>query len=222
MNYMKIEKGLDVIKIKDEFDLPELLIKYAQALNKKDCIGIIGTGKQIADLLKSLMCNLEDTHLAYANIDASNENEHYLGLYKNGKIIKAAILRNWDTDEYDLYDADVVFIFGNCNSRVLSKNIAKDPAIYMLEDSTQTDTNIDDKSEKCTKKCEKCKSDSDCDTDKPDVSIQTIESDHLPIGKLYGFNASKANNNCAKSCSFYTTYPVDEDFIQNILTRFGF
>lgn len=222
MNYMKIEKGLDVIKVKDEFDLPELLIKYTQALNKKGCIGIIGTGKQIADLLKSLMCSLEDAHLAYANIDTSNENEHYLGLYKNGKIIKASMLRNWDTDEYDLYDADIVFIFGNCNSRVLSKNIAKDPAVYMLEDSTQTDTNIGDKSEKCAKKCEKCKSDSDCDTDKADVSTQTIESDYLPDGKLYGFNASKTNDNCTKTCCFYATNPIDKDFVQDILTQFGF
>ena len=53
-------------------------------------------------------------------------------------------------------------------------------------------------------------------------SLQTIESDHLPNDKLYGFNAIKANNHCAKSCALYTTNPIDKDFVQEILTRFGF
>ena len=101
-------------------------------------------------------------------------------------------------DGYIFVEADVVYIFGSCNSKIIPKIEADE--IYEVEVG---DFDYD---------CENC----DCHDE---TYLHTSEDED---GNTHGFTASKSDGDSYMSYSYYSSDELSHEDIQKMLKAFGF
>lgn len=103
---------------------------------------------------------------------------------------------------YIFIEADVVYIFGDCNSKIIPK----------IESDEVYEVGIGEDYDDCDGDCENC----DCHND---TYLHTSEDED---GNTHGFTASRSDGDSYMSYSFYSSDELSHEDIQKILKTFGF
>ncbi len=103
---------------------------------------------------------------------------------------------------YIFIEADVVYIFGDCNSKIIPK----------IESDEVYEVGIGEDYDDCDGDCENC----DCHND---TYLHTSEDED---GNTHGFTASRSDGDSYMSYSFYSSDELSHEDIQKILKAFGF
>lgn len=103
---------------------------------------------------------------------------------------------------YIFIEADVVYIFGDCNSKIVPK----------IESDEVYEVGIGEDYDDCDGDCENC----DCHND---TYLHTSEDED---GNTHGFTASRSDGDSYMSYSFYSSDELSHEDIQKILKAFGF
>lgn len=105
-------------------------------------------------------------------------------------------------DGYIFVEADVVYIFDDCNSKIVPK--VESDEIYEVEIGNEYDD--------CDGDCKNC----DCHDD---TYRHTSEDED---GNTHGFTASKSDGDSYMSYSYYSSDELSHEDIQKMLKAFGF
>jgi hypothetical protein len=105
-------------------------------------------------------------------------------------------------DGYIFVEADVVYIFDNCNSKIIPKIEADE--VYEVKISNEYDD--------CDGDCKNC----DCHDQS---CLHTSEDEDE---NTHGFTASKSDGNSYMSYSYYSSDELSHEDIQKMLKTFGF
>ena len=105
-------------------------------------------------------------------------------------------------DGYIFVEADVVYIFDNCNSKIIPKIEADE--VYEVEVGNEYDD--------CDGDCENCPA-------HDETYLHTSEDED---GNTHGFTASRADGDSYMSYSYYSSDELSHEDIQNMLKAFGF
>ena len=105
-------------------------------------------------------------------------------------------------DDYIFVEADVVYIFDDCNSKIIPKIEADD--VYEVEIGNEYDD--------CDGDCENC----NCHDE---TYLHTSEDED---GNTHGFTASKSDGDSYMSYSYYSSDELSHEDIQKMLKAFGF
>lgn len=103
---------------------------------------------------------------------------------------------------YIFIEADVVYIFGDCNSKIIPK----------IESDEVYEVGIGEDYDDCDGDCENC----DCHND---TYLHTSEDED---GNTHGFTASRSDGDSYMSYSFYSSDELSHEDIQKMLKTFGF
>lgn len=103
---------------------------------------------------------------------------------------------------YIFIEADVVYIFGDCNSKIIPK----------IESDEVYEVGIGEDYDDCDGDCENC----DCHND---TYLHTSEDED---GNTHGFAASKSDGDSYMSYSYYSSDELSHEDIQKMLKAFGF
>lgn len=104
-------------------------------------------------------------------------------------------------DGYIFVEADVVYVFDDCNSKIIPK--IESDEVYEVEVG-----NYDD----CDGDCENCPS-------HDETYLHTSENED---GNTHGFTASRSDGDSYMSYSYYSSNKLSHEDIQKILKAFGF
>lgn len=105
-------------------------------------------------------------------------------------------------DGYIFVEADVVYIFDDCNSKIISKIEADE--VYEVEIGNEYDD--------CDGDCENC----NCHDE---TYLHTSEDEN---GNAHGFTASRSDGDSYMSYSYYSSDELSHEDIQKMLKVFGF
>mgnify|MGYP000041295005 FL=1 len=105
-------------------------------------------------------------------------------------------------DGYIFVEADVVYIFDDCNSKIISKIEADE--VYEVEIGNEYDD--------CDGDCEKCPA-------HDETYLYTSEDED---GNTHGFTASKSDGDSYMSYSYYSSDELSHEDIQKMLKAFEF
>ncbi len=105
-------------------------------------------------------------------------------------------------DGYIFVEADVVYIFDDCNSKIIPKIEADE--VYEVEVGNEYDD--------CDGDCENCPA-------HDETYLHTSEDED---GNTHGFTASRADGDSYMSYSYYSSDELSHEDIQNMLKAFGF
>lgn len=105
-------------------------------------------------------------------------------------------------DGYIFVEADVVYIFDDCNSKIIPK--IESDEVYEVE--------IDNEYDDCNGDCENC----NCHNE---TYLHTSEDED---GNVHGFTASKSDGDSYMSYSHYSSDELSHEDIQKMLKAFGF
>jgi hypothetical protein len=105
-------------------------------------------------------------------------------------------------DEYIFVEADVVYIFGDCNSKIVPK----------IESNEVYEVGIGEDCDDCDGDCANC----DCHDE---TYLYTSEDED---GNTHVFTASKSDGNSYMSYSYYSSDELSYEDIQKMLKTFGF
>lgn len=195
------------ISYDDIRDLSPIVLSKAYDLNEDETVAVIGDGSQISVILKELLKD-EKTYIDYVELENDSYSTYCLYIYSDFAI-DVCLLDDREHDDYDEYRSEYVFIFDDCSSRLLGKNTIKNPEVCAFEYiDDEVELAKDDESDKEFK-------------DAPDVEIRTYV-DNCTDEEMHGFNASKTDGNVYKSCSFYSSLPLNSTAVNMLLDRFGF
>lgn len=103
---------------------------------------------------------------------------------------------------YIFIEADVVYIFGDCNSKIIPK----------IESDEVYEVGIGEDYDDCDGDCENC----NCHNE---TYLHTSEDED---GNTHGFTASRSDGDSYMSYSFYSSDELSHEDIQKILKAFGF
>lgn len=105
-------------------------------------------------------------------------------------------------DGYIFVEADVIYIFDDCNSKIIPKIEADE--VYEVEVGNEYDD--------CDGDCENCPA-------HDETYLHTSEDED---GNTHGFTASRADGDSYMSYSYYSSDELSHEDIQNMLKAFGF
>ena len=105
-------------------------------------------------------------------------------------------------DKYIFVEADVVYIFDDCNSKIVPK----------IESNEVYEVGIGEDYDDCDGDCKNC----DCHDE---TYLHTSEDED---GNTHGFTASRSDGDSYMSYSFYSSDELSHEDIQKMLKAFGF
>lgn len=174
------------VKSDDEYNSVDVVAKYEDA--KEIIRELIGIGYGIA-----FIDNL-------ANPGWDGYNDAFVISLLDDEIWCEPVKRE---NGYIFVEADVVYIFDNCNSKIVPK--IESDEVYEVEIG---DFNYDD----CDGDCENC----ECHND---TYLHTSEDED---GNTHGFTVSRSDSDSYMSYSYYSSDELSHEDIQKMLKTFGF
>ena len=181
-----VSDAYDKVKSDDEYNSVDVVAKYEDA--KEIIRELIGIGYGIA-----FIDNL-------ANPEWDGYNDAFVISLLDDEIWCEPVKRE---NGYIFVEADVVYIFDNCNSKIVPK--IESDEVYEVEIG---DFNYDD----CDGDCENC----ECHND---TYLHTSEDED---GNTYGFTVSRSDSDSYMSYSYYSSDELSHEDIQKMLKTFGF
>ena len=181
-----VSDAYDKVKSDDEYNSVDVVAKYEDA--KEIIRELIGIGYGIA-----FIDNL-------ANPEWDGYNDAFVISLLDDEIWCEPVKRE---NGYIFVEADVVYIFYNCNSKIVPK--IESDEVYEVEIG---DFNYDD----CDGDCENC----ECHND---TYLHTSEDEDE---NTYGFTVSRSDSDSYMSYSYYSSDELSHEDIQKMLKTFGF
>lgn len=174
----------DRVKSDDEYNSVDVVAKYEDA--KEIIRELVGVGYDIAFINE------------LANPEWDGYDDAFVISLLDDEIWCEPVKRK---DGYIFVEADVVYIFDNCNSKIIPK--IESDEIYEVEIG-----NYDG----CDGDCENCPSHNE-------TYLHTSEDED---GNAHGFTASRSDGDSYVSYSFYSSDELSHEDIQKMLKAFGF
>lgn len=174
----------DRVKSDDEYNSVDVVAKYEDA--KEIIRELVGIGYDIAFIDK------------FGNPEWDGYDDSFVISLLDDEIWCEPVKRD---DKYIFIEADVVYIFDNCNSKIIPK--IESDEVYEVGIG-----NYDD----CDGDCENC----NCHDE---TYLHTSEDED---GNAHGFTASRLDGDSYMSYSYYSSDELSHEDIQKILKAFGF
>lgn len=174
----------DRVKSDDEYNSVDVVAKYEDA--KEIIRELVGIGYDIAFIDK------------FGNPEWDGYDDSFVISLLDDEIWCEPVKRD---DKYIFIEADVVYIFDNCNSKIIPK--IESDEVYEVGIG-----NYDD----CDGDCENC----NCHNE---TYLHTSEDED---GNAHGFTASRLDGDSYMSYSYYSSDELSHEDIQKILKAFGF
>lgn len=183
VDYLSI--SYEELKEKDKFNSIAICAKYDEA----------------KEIIAKLVCS----GYGIASIDRFDSEEY--GRYYDEYVISLLEDQIWcepakRNGKYIFVEADVVYIFDNCNSKIIPKIEAGE--VYEVEIGNEYDD--------CDDGCENC----NCHDE---TYLHTSEDED---GNTHGFTASKSDGDSYISYSYYSSDELSHEDIHKMLKDFGF
>ena len=175
----------DRVKSNDEYDSVDIIAKYEDA--KEIIRELVEMGYGIAFIDK------------FGDSEWDGYDDAFVISLLDDEIRCEPVKRN---NDYIFVEADVVYIFDNCNSKIIPKIEADD--VYEVEVGNGYDN--------CDGDCENCPA-------HDDTYLYTSEDED---GNTHGFTASRSDGNSYTSYSYYSSDELSHEDIQKMLKAFGF
>lgn len=176
-----VSDAYDRAKSNDEYNSVDVVAKYEDA--KEIIRELVGIGYGIAFIDK------------FGDPEWDGYDDAFVISLLDDEIWCEPVKRN---DEYIFVEADVVYIFDDCNSKIVPKIEADE--IYEVEIG---DFDYD---------CENCEY-------HDETYLHTSEDED---GNIHGFTASRSDGDSYMSYSFYSSDELSHEDIQKMLKAFGF
>lgn len=174
----------DRVKSDDEYNSVDVVAKYEDA--KEIIRELVGIGYDIAFIDK------------FGNPEWDGYDDSFVISLLDDEIWCEPVKRD---DKYIFIEADVVYIFDDCNSKIIPK--IESDEVYEVGIG-----NYDD----CDGDCENC----NCSDE---TYLHTSEDED---GNAHGFTASRLDGDSYMSYSYYSSDELSHEDIQKILKAFGF
>lgn len=174
----------DRVKSDDEYNSVDVVAKYEDA--KEIIRELVGIGYDIAFIDK------------FGNPEWDGYDDSFVISLLDDEIWCEPVKRD---DKYIFIEADVVYIFDDCNSKIIPK--IESDEVYEVGIG-----NYDD----CDGDCENC----NC---YDETYLHTSEDED---GNAHGFTASRLDGDSYMSYSYYSNDELSHEDIQKILKAFGF
>lgn len=174
----------DRVKSDDEYNSVDVVAKYEDA--KEIIRELVGIGYDIAFIDK------------FGNPEWDGYDDSFVISLLDDEIWCEPVKRD---DKYIFIEADVVYIFDDCNSKIIPK--IESDEVYEVGIG-----NYDD----CDGDCENC----NCHDE---TYLHTSEDED---GNAHGFTASRLDGDSYMSYSYYSSDELSHEDIQKILKAFGF
>ena len=183
VDYLSI--SYEELKEKDKFNSIAICAKYDEA----------------KEIIAKLVCS----GYGIASIDRFDSEEY--GRYYDEYVISLLEDQIWcepakRNGKYIFVEADVIYIFDNCNSKIIPKIEAGE--VYEVEIGNEYDD--------CDSDCKNC----NCHDE---TYLHTSEDED---GNTHGFTASKSDGDSYISYSYYSSDELSHEDIQKMLKAFGF
>lgn len=175
----------DRVKSNDEYNSVDVIAKYEDA--KEIVRKLIGIGYGIAYITE------------LADVEYDGYDDAFVISLLDDEIWCEPVKRD---DKYIFVEADVVYIFDDCNSKIIPKIEADE--VYEVEIGYEYDN--------CDGDCENCPS-------HDETYLHTSEDED---GNTHGFTASKSDGDFYMSYSYYSSDELSHEDIQKMLKAFGF
>lgn len=175
----------DRVKSNDEYNTIDVVAKYEDV--KQIIYELIGMGYGIAFVNE------------LANPEYDGYDDAFVISLLDDEIWCEPVKRD---DKYIFVEADVVYIFDDCNSKII-QNIESDE-VYEVE--------IGNEYNDCDGDCENCHVHNE-------TYLHTSEDED---GNTHGFTASKSDGNSYTIYSYYSSDELSHEDIQKMLKAFGF
>lgn len=179
-----VSDAYDKVKSNDEYNSVDVVAKYEDA--KEIVRELIGIGYGIAFIDK------------FGNPEWDGYDDAFVISLLDDEIWCEPVKRD---DKYIFVEADVVYIFDDCNSKIIPKIEADE--VYEVEIG-----NYDG----CDGDCENCPS-------HDETYLHTSENED---GNTHGFTASRSDGDSYMSYSYYSSDELSHEDIQKMLKAFGF
>ena len=174
----------DRVKSDDEYNSVDVVAKYEDA--KEIIRELIGIGYGIAFID------------GFGNPEWDDYDDAFVISLLDDEIWCEPVKRK---DGYIFVEADVVYVFDDCNSKIIPK--IESDEVYEVEVG-----NYDD----CDGDCENCPS-------HDETYLHTSENED---GNTHGFTASRSDGDSYMSYSYYSSNKLSHEDIQKMLKAFGF
>lgn len=175
----------DRIKSDDKYNSIDVVAKYEDA--KEIIRELIGIGYGIAFIDK------------FGNPEWDGYDDAFVISLLDDEIWCEPVRRD---KRYIFIEADVVYIFGDCNSKIIPK----------IESDEVYEVGIGEDYDDCDGDCENC----NCHNE---TYLHTSEDED---GNTHGFTASRSDGDSYMSYSFYSSDELSHEDIQKMLKVFGF
>lgn len=175
----------DRVKSDDEYNSVDIVAKYEDV--KEIIRELVGIGYGIAFIDK------------FGNPEWDGYDDSFIISLLDDEIWCEPVKRD---DGYIFIEADVVYIFDDCNSKIIPK--IESDEIYEVEIGNEYDD--------CNGDCENC----NCHNE---TYLHTSEDED---GNTHGFTASKSDGYSYMSYSYYSSDELSHEDIQKMLKVFGF
>lgn len=180
-----VSDAYDKVKSNDEYNSVDIVAKYEDA--KEIIRELIGIGYGIAFIDK------------LANPEWDGYDDAFVISLLDSEIWCEPVRRK---DGYIFVEADVIYIFDDCNSKIIPK----------IESNEVYEVEIGNEYDDCDGDCENC----NCHDE---TYLHTSEDED---GNTHGFTASKSDSDSYMSYSYYSSDELSHEDIQKILKAFGF
>lgn len=175
----------DRVKSDDEYNSVDIVAKYEDV--KEIIRELVGIGYGIAFIDK------------FGNPEWDGYDDSFVISLLDGDIWCEPVKRD---DKYIFVEADVVYIFDDCNSKIIPKIEADE--VYEVE--------IGNKYNDCDGDCEDC----NCPNE---TYLHTSEDEDV---NTHGFTASRSDGDSYVSYSYYSSDELSHEDVQKMLKAFGF
>lgn len=194
------------------FEYAEEFADYivGEAENNEDLfLTVVGKYEEIKAILKEVMCE-EFVNFDFLQIEspivADYNDEFVLSLWMNDGILEIGCEKMKNEDgEYIDPCGDVVYLFGNCSSKIIP--LCEESKLYFVD--IEEECGYDECCEDCCP-CKCCKDDAH------------VEYDRDEDGNIHGFTASGNDSDGYYICSYHTNDKLKVGDIHSVLKEFGF
>ena len=180
-----VSDAYDRVKSDDEYNSVDVVAKYEDA--KEIIRELVGMGYGIAFATE------------FASPEWDNYDDAFVVSLLDNEIWCEPVKRK---DGYIFVEADVVYIFDDCNSKIIPK--IESAEVYEVEVGNEYDD--------CDGDCKKCHA-------HDETYLHTSEDED---GNTHGFTASKSDGDSYMSYSYYSSDELSHEDIQKMLKAFGF
>lgn len=167
-------------------------------------VTIVGKFEEIKNVIKEIM-SVSEVDFEILNLQSPNVNnytdEYILYCWCDYDVVQLGCEPAKQNNSYSGLAGDEIYIFGDCNSKIIPLCECSDLYFVNIEDECDCDG--------CCP-CE-CRCGDNC-----------VEYSNTDDGELHGFTVSKSTDNAYHSYSFYTTDNLSKSDIRDILKEFGF